>query len=141
MKLNRKGFTLIELVIVIIVIGILAAVAIPRFADLAGHARSASQQATVVAVRQAINIYRAENELRPGGITATNPRFPARLDGVVSGPASDATPFFGVVMEVGGEIRSGWRKGTVINQYIGPVGPVGGTFVYTPGTGTFVPGP
>jgi len=36
---NEKGFTLIELVMVIVILGILAAVAIPRFIDLQGSAR------------------------------------------------------------------------------------------------------
>ena len=40
---SQKGFTLIELVMVIVILGILAAVAIPRFIDLSGNA----QQATI----------------------------------------------------------------------------------------------
>ncbi|MEX2500534.1 MAG: type II secretion system protein [Wenzhouxiangellaceae bacterium] len=42
LRKQQSGFTLIELVIVIVILGILAAVAIPRFVDLSGEAESAT---------------------------------------------------------------------------------------------------
>jgi MSHA pilin protein MshA len=42
MKNQQSGFTLIELIMVIVILGILAAFAIPKFADLSGDARMAS---------------------------------------------------------------------------------------------------
>ncbi len=44
MRLNQRGFTLIELVIVIVILGLLAATALPRFINLTQNARIASVQ-------------------------------------------------------------------------------------------------
>ena len=50
---KQKGFTLIELVMVIVILGILAAFALPRFADLGGDARLASIEGARGAVKSA----------------------------------------------------------------------------------------
>ncbi|OGS04412.1 MAG: hypothetical protein A3I76_06740 [Elusimicrobia bacterium RIFCSPLOWO2_02_FULL_61_11] len=62
MKNNKKGFTLIELMIVVAIIGILAAIAIPKFADLINKAKEGSTKGALSSVRSAIQVYYGDNE-------------------------------------------------------------------------------
>lgn len=59
MKHPQSGFTLIELVIVIVILGILAATALPRFTDLSSDARVAAVNGLAGALRSAAMISRA----------------------------------------------------------------------------------
>ncbi len=62
MKRQRKGFTLVELAIVIAILGILAVVAIPKYQGMVEEARSAEARAQLGTVRSAIAIYYAKNQ-------------------------------------------------------------------------------
>lgn len=53
---NQNGFTLIELVIVIVLLGVLAAIAVPRFVNLQDDALLAQRNATAAAISSAMNI-------------------------------------------------------------------------------------
>ncbi len=57
---RANGFTLIELMIVVAIVGILAAVAVPKFADLVRKANEGATKGNLGAIRSAVTIYYAE---------------------------------------------------------------------------------
>ena len=60
-KINKQaGFTLIELIMVIVILGVLSAFALPRFADLGGQARIASINGAAGSMKAAANIAHAQ---------------------------------------------------------------------------------
>jgi prepilin-type N-terminal cleavage/methylation domain-containing protein len=63
--MRKKGFTLVELMIVIAIIGLLAAIALPKFSDVTSQAKAANVQGNLANVRTAIGIFYAKTETYP----------------------------------------------------------------------------
>ena len=59
MKAQQKGFTLVELIVVIVILGILAATALPRFIDVTGDARTSAVQGFAGGIRSAVALVQA----------------------------------------------------------------------------------
>ncbi|RKY21885.1 MAG: general secretion pathway protein GspG [Planctomycetota bacterium] len=87
----RRGFTLVELLIVVVILAILSAVVLPSFKDSSVRAKESSLVATLNTVRQAVSLYRVQHDENYPGQTSWS-EFVTQLstktwpDGTAGGP-------------------------------------------------------
>ena len=89
--MNQKGFTLIELMIVVAIIGILAAIAIPLYANVQSRARVAKVQADLRTLASAVSMYQAHTGALPTGLTDLTVTV-SNAQGQTAGPFMGSVP-------------------------------------------------
>ena len=108
----QKGFTLIELMIVVAIIGILAAVAIPAYSDYTIKARVSEGAAMSGAAKTAVDIYFSENGTLNGADTNS-------LVNISSAGSYSAEYVSAVTVGTGGEITIDLRTLTKLGEASG----------------------
>ena len=88
---NNKGFTLIELIMVTIILGILAAVAIPRYTATVERAEQAAEDAVISSIRAGLENYATEKLMDNGRRSWPTDPFDALETEPTGYSASDAT--------------------------------------------------
>jgi prepilin-type N-terminal cleavage/methylation domain-containing protein len=103
MKMNmKKGFTLVELMVVILIVGILAAVAIPLMQGRIDKAKWSEANATAGTIRTAVRAYAAETSITTAGTNCAGKLSVASIQGYLGFDATDleGTYFTAVDYEV-----------------------------------------
>ncbi len=133
---KSHGFTLIELIMVIVVLGFLAVIAIPEYVDLAPRAKKAAEDGVAGGIRAGVATQVAKRAIS----IPTVALYFTQLDSVVAAgtgvtcPTSGAAGFCFENVVPGGVRDSSWSK-------TGPLaytGPSAGTFAYNSSNGQFV---
>jgi len=119
MRKVRKAFTLVEILIVVVILGILAAIVVPQFTSATEEARSGNLESQVKTIDSALELFRARTGSYPnGGVIADDvftelneqgylkaiPRNPFLEDDAATAIADGAAPDGGVA----GGADSGW---------------------------------
>lgn len=120
---SHSGFTLIELVIIIVVLGILAAVAIPKYQDITNEAKAAACKGALGSMRSGVSIYYATQIIKTGS-PVWPPIDSLRNVGTVIVQSLPANPY---QLNAPDSIVTGVTKGTIVGTR--------GGWAYKPSTG------
>jgi general secretion pathway protein G len=123
MKQRTRGFTLIEVMVVVVILSILAAIIVPRVMDRPDTARLVKVQSDIRALESALNLYKLDNFDYPTteeGLEALVPKYVARLSNDPWGnPYLYLSPGLHGDMDVYTLGADGLQGGTGINADIG----------------------
>lgn len=113
-RCRQAGFTLIELMVVIVILGVLAGMIIPRIMGRPDEARQAKAKIQMEALESALKLYKLDN----GGYPTTE----QGLNALVEAPST-------------GNLPKNWRQGGYLEKSKVPKDPWGNEFVYiSPGS-------
>jgi len=111
MKRNTRGFTLVEILIVVIILGILAAIVIPQFTNASNDARNNSVASTLQSVRSQVELFKIQH--------GDNAPVPAGMWTIMLGKSTTT--------ELGAAAATGTNFGPYLQQ--APVNPANGSSV------------
>ena len=108
-KWNNRGFTLIELMVVIVILGILAGLIIPRIMGRPEEARRMKGRIQIESIETALKLYRLDN--------GEYPSTEQGLEALVEPPTA-------------GQLPKAWRKGGYLEKGKVPKDPWGNDYIY-----------
>ncbi len=124
---NRAGFTIIEIILIVAILGLLSLTALDRFYDFSSEAEQTAEVSMVGSIRTGINLI-AVDAMSDGGPA----EYPSFLDAASNSAASPSNPLFTEILQSG--ITSQWNKlSTTSYLYV----PTNTTYTYDSTSGSF----
>jgi len=127
---NKKAFTLIELIFVIVIIGVLSAVAIPKFSGLTANSKVAAELATASTIQSAIDDVHSEWVISEGNFSWGNGKDENDVNSTTGYPKQlgDCKPAFNWILKSSSTVDSKWTcrdNGDGTFKYEGPASQAG----------------
>ena len=99
---SRRGFTLVEILVVVVILGVLAAIVVPQFTSAAGQSRESAAQQTLHRMRQQIEVYQGHHGRYPPSAATLEQQLSSATDaaGSVGTPGSSGFPFGPYIREM-----------------------------------------
>ena len=123
MKHRTRGFTLIEVMVVVVILGILAAIIVPKVMDRPDTARLVKAQSDIRALESALNLYKLDNFDYPSTDQGLESLVPKYIDRLANDPWGN--PYLYLSPGLHGDMdvytlgADGLQGGTGINEDIG----------------------
>jgi general secretion pathway protein G len=97
---TKSGFTLVEILIVVVILGILAAIVIPQFTEASTEAKTSSLVSDLQTIRSQIELFKIQhNDLYPGQADAASDIVPATFVTDLTGQTTVGTKTFGPYLQ------------------------------------------
>ena len=107
---NEQGFTLVEIIAVLVILGILAAVAIPKYLSVLDETTARSAQAAIAEIKGRLSTAQAKYMMRNGGLAPTSP--------TLYSYAIDTNQYGGNLANLGDDFSASVTTGTPITIFV-----------------------